>query len=182
MNTWSRPVSKPGVPPWLLGNCFRWLRTRAPEASTPVTDVSSCFAAASSLTSAPRLLSRQANKSAATYRRSFTANRCGAATQLQSTTYRLPLTSKLQTIAHPPHSSHLAGAILNLHCASNRTIAIRRSCDSLHPIRRPSLAHLPPRANEPAIPQRNHTDLQVAGHHDGMVVLISFVRSGRADQ
>lgn len=162
MNTWSRPVSKPGILPWPLGNCYLWLRTQTPKASTPVTDVSSCFAAASSL---PRYLSAaplvQAGKQVG----------CYLPTELHSQPVRRCNTTPVNDVSPPAHFevanhrpftlilSTLRAQILNLACVSNRTIAIRPSCDSLDPIRRPSLAHLPPRANEPAIPQRNHTDL-----------------------
>lgn len=160
----------------------RYLGSYVRGAPTPVTDVSSCFAAASSLpqrrASCPgRQVSRLLPTDGASQ-----PTACGAATQLQSTTYRLPLTSKLQTIAHPTSFSPLAGANPQPVLRIKSHIAIRRSCDSLYPIRRPSLAHLPSRANEPAIPQPNHTDLYVTGHHDGMVVFLSVVRSGRAGQ
>lgn len=77
-----------------------------PKAPTPVTDVSSC----SKSTSAPRLLSRQASKSAATCRPSFTAN--GAALQHNSSQRRITSRSLPSCKPSPihPHSFHPAGA------------------------------------------------------------------------
>lgn len=181
MNTWSWPVSKPAIPPWPwpLGICCGHPGGYVPEAPTPVTDVSSCFQVY--LSAAPLVQAgKQASRLLPTELHSQRVHRCNT-----TPVNDVSPPAHFQGANHRPSTLFLPiplAQILNPACASNRTVALWPSCESLYPIRRPSLAHLAPRADEPAIPQRNHTDLYVAGHHDGMVVFRSVVRSGRADQ
>lgn len=76
MNTWSRPVTLVSQARLRgpLGICYDWLRTSSTHPCHRRKLVLCCSAHSSTS-------SRQASKSAATYRRSFTANRCSAATQ-----------------------------------------------------------------------------------------------------